>query len=465
MKPVVAIVGRPNAGKSTFFNRLTRSKDALVDDVPGVTRDRHYGSVSWNGIDFTVIDTGGFYFADADAFSEKTHAQVRFAVADADAIIVLFDGAQGVSPYDRDMVELLRTVTVPVFFTVNKIDTDAREPNLYEFYSLGIEALYSISAEHGHGIMELLDRVTEVLPATAAEPAAEPIRLGIIGRPNVGKSSLVNRITGEERAIVSDVPGTTRDAIDTPFEINGRSYILIDTAGIRRKSKVNEKLEKFAIIKALDTLARCDIALIMIDADAGITEQDIRIAGYAFEKGRACIFLLNKWDLVEKDDKTFTRYKENLRDEAKYLNFAPILTISAKTGRRIPKIFEIVETVFDQYARRIGTGPLNRIITEATEQTEPSMFRGRRLKFYYTTQTGTRPPTFVCFVNYPEGVHFSYQRYLINQIREATGLDSVPVRLLLRKSGKNDAPRPRFEHRPKPKLNKGRRVKKSTRKR
>ncbi len=451
MKPVVAIVGRPNAGKSTFFNRLTRSKDALVDNMPGVTRDRHYGSVSWNDIEFSIIDTGGFYFTDTDAFSEKTHTQVHYAVQDADAIIVIFDGAQGVSPYDRDMIELLRSVTVPVFYAVNKIDTDARETNLFEFYSLGIEPLYSISAEHGHGIMELLDRVTEVLPASEREPVTEPIRLGIIGRPNVGKSSLVNRIMGEERAIVSDVPGTTRDSIDTPCTVNGRPYLLIDTAGIRRKSKVTAKLEKYAIIKALDTLERCDIALIMIDAADGITEQDIRIAGYAFEKGRACIFLLNKWDLVEKDDKTFLQYKENLRDEAKYLNFAPILTISAKTGRRIPKIFEIVETVFDQYARRMGTGPLNRIITEATEQTEPSMFRGRRLKFYYATQTGTKPPTFVCFVNYPEGVHFSYQRYLINQIRESAGLDMVPIRLLLRKSGKNDAPRPRFEHRPKPK--------------
>lgn len=443
MKPIIAIVGRPNAGKSTLFNKMTRTRDAIVDNFPGVTRDRHYGSMNWNEREFTVIDTGGFYFSDTDEFSEKTHEQVGYAIADADAIIVLFDGTQGVSPFDRDMVELLRGIDRPVFYAVNKMDTDRREDLIYDFFSMGIDPIYSISAEHGHGVGDLLDRITEKLPESTGEPDTEPIRVAIVGRPNVGKSSLVNRILGEERVMVSDIPGTTRDAIDTPFTFNGRSYLLIDTAGIRRKAKVSRKLEKFAIIKALDSLERCDIALIMIDAAEGLSEQDIRIAGYAFERGCACIFLFNKWDLVEKEDGTLKSIKENLRDQAKFLNFAPMLTVSAKTGRRIPKIFEFIDTVYAQYTSRIGTGPLNRIFADATGHTEPPMFHGRRLKFFYAAQTGTKPPTFVCFVNSPEGVHFSYQRYLINRVREATGLDMVPIRLLLRKrSGAEDRPRP-----------------------
>ncbi|MGM0452292.1 MAG: ribosome biogenesis GTPase Der [Thermodesulfobacteriota bacterium] len=434
MKPVIAIVGRPNAGKSTFFNRITRSKDALVDDFAGVTRDRHYGSVTWDDVACSVIDTGGFYFSDKGEFSQKTHGQVRCAIEDADAIIVLFDGAQGVTPFDRDMVELLRSAEVPVYYTVNKIDNAGREENIYDFYNLGIETIYSISAEHNLGINTLMDNVVAAFPAGKSDAAPdEPIRVGIVGRPNVGKSSLINRILGEERVIVSEVPGTTRDAIDTPCEVNGRNYLLIDTAGIRRKARVKHKLEKYAVIKAIDSLDRCDVALIVIDAADGLSEQDVKIAGYAYEKGCACIFLLNKWDLVEKNDKTFAAYKDSIRHEAKYLHFAPLLTISAKTGRRVPKIFEFIDAVYRQYTHRVATGPLNRIVTAATEQTEPPLFRGRRLKFFYATQTGVKPPTFVCFVNHPEGVHFSYRRYLVNQLRAATGIDLVPIRLYLRK--------------------------------
>lgn len=446
MKPVVAIVGRPNAGKSTLFNRLTRTRDALVDSMAGVTRDRHYGSASFNDVDFTVIDTGGFYFSDSDQFVQKTHDQVRYAIEDADAIIALFDGTQGVSPHDHDIMDLLRASTKPVIFAANKMDYLKREESLVDFYSFGIEEVFPISAEHGHGIYELLERLVESLPKTDPEETQETIRLAIIGRPNVGKSSLVNRILGEERVIVSDIPGTTRDAIDTRVEVNGRQYLLIDTAGIRRKAKVTEKLEKYAIVKTMDAIARCDIALIMIDAADGIVEQDIKIAGYAYEKGRACIFLLNKWDLVGKSDHTFKKYKEDLEYQASYMSYAPFVTISALTGRRVPKIFDTIETVYEQYTHRSATGPLNRIFSEATELNEPSMFRGRRLKFFYATQIAAKPPTFVCFVNYPEGVHFSYQRYLVNRLRESLGLDKVPIRLFLRKRG-GDTVSPRRQKR------------------
>jgi len=435
MKPVVAIVGPPNAGKSTLFNRLTKTRSALVDDFPGVTRDRHYAAASWNDVDFDIVDTGGFFAADKDAFAQKTHDQIRQAIADADALILLFDGANGISAFDRDLVDLVRGFSIPVFFAVNKIDHPGREEHLYEFYALGAEPLYALSSAHGHGVAGLLDDVTAALPETKTEAESEPVRMAVVGRPNVGKSSLINRIMGEDRVIVSEQAGTTRDSIDTLCRVSGRPYLLIDTAGVRRKSRVKQKIEKYAIIKAMESLDRCDIALIMLDAAAGITEQDVRIAGYAFEKGKACIFLLNKWDLVEKSDRVFKQIKEDIRYQAKYLSFAPILTISALTGRRVPKIFEFADAVYDQYTRRIGTGPLNRIIEAATTRTEPSMHHGRRLKFYYAAQTGTRPPTFVCFVNYPEGVHFSYQRYLINQIREAAGLDMVPIRLWLRKRG------------------------------
>ncbi len=441
MKPVIAIVGRPNAGKSTLFNRLTRSRDALVDDYPGVTRDRHYGSGKWNDIEFSVVDTGGFTVGDTDIFSAKTRDQVRIAVEEADAVILLFDGSSGVSPFDRDLIDLLRDISPPIYFAVNKIDGERHEDKLYEFYSLGIDPIFSISAEHNYGITELMDTLIADFPDAAAEaPESPAVRVAVVGRPNVGKSSLINRILGEERVIVSDIPGTTRDAIDTTCEINGKPYILIDTAGIRKKARVSVKLEKYAIIKSLASLERCDIALIVLDADAGVTEQDIKIAGYAFEKGCGCIFLLNKWDLVPKDGRTVSNIRNDLKFKAKYLSFAPILTVSAKTGQRVTKIFESVDTVYEQYASRISTGPLNRIIEDAVVRTEPSLHHGRRLKFYYTTQTGTKPPTFVTFVNFPEGVHFSYQRYLINQIRTATGLDKTPVRLLLRKRGNEAAP-------------------------
>ncbi|UCE55618.1 MAG: ribosome biogenesis GTPase Der [Desulfobacterales bacterium] len=434
MKPIVAIVGRPNVGKSTFFNKVTRTRDALVDDLPGVTRDRHYGDAGWNNVEFTLVDTGGF--TQGDDFSQEIQHQVQQAIDDADVIILLLDGKEGTSPFDRDMLKILRTIKKPVFYAVNKIDCLEQEVHLYDFYSLGIDKLYPISAEHRYGLPDFLDDLVDALPSPGEkykkDEAEDIIGLAVVGRPNVGKSSLINRILGEERLLVSDIPGTTRDSIDSVCKVNGKTYLLIDTAGIRRKGKVKRKIEKFSIIKALRSLDRCDVALILLDAKEGITDQDINIAGYAYDRGCGCIMLLNKWDLVKKDSKTVGKYIDQLGTQAKFLSFAPAITISALTGQRVSKIFKLVDEVYSQYAQRIGTGQLNKIIEFAIEKNEPSLHRGKRLKFYYATQVSAKPPTFVCFVNYPEGIHFSYKRYLINQIREQTGLDKTPIRIVFR---------------------------------
>jgi GTP-binding protein len=434
MKPIVAIVGRPNVGKSTFFNRVTRSRDALVDDFPGVTRDRHYRDASWNDIEFTLVDTGGF--TEGDQFSDGIRYQVQQAIEDADVIILLLDGKEGISPFDRDIVELLRVADKPVFYAVNKIDGAEQEAHVSDFFSLGIEPLFPTSAEHRYGISDFLDAVVTGISAidkeTIKKSADGTVGLAVVGRPNVGKSSLINRILGEERHLVSDQPGTTRDAIDSIFQVDGKSYRLIDTAGIRRKGKVTHKIEKFSIIKALKSLDRCDVALIVMDMEEGITEQDINIAGYAFERGCGCIFLLNKWDLLEKDTHTVKKYLDELRMRAKFLAFAPAMTISALTGLRVAKIFKLVDDVYHQYAQRIVTGQLNRILETATAKNPPPLHRGNPIKFYYITQVSTRPPTFVCFVNYPQAVHFSYKRFLMNQIREQAGLDKTPIRILIR---------------------------------
>jgi len=434
MKPIVAIVGRPNVGKSTFFNRVTRTRDALVDNFPGVTRDRHYRDATWDEIEFTLVDTGGF--TEGDEFSDGIRFQVLQAIEDADVIVLLLDGKGGISPFDRDIVELLRITDKPAFYAVNKIDGAEQESQVSDFYSLGIEPLFPISAEHRYGVNDFLDALVAGLSAidkgSGRETAEGTIGLAVVGRPNVGKSSLINRILGEERHLVSDRPGTTRDAIDSLCQVDGKAYLLIDTAGIRRKGKVTRKIEKFSIIKALRSLDRCDVALIVLDASEGITEQDISIAGYAFERGCGCIFLLNKWDLLEKDTHTVKKYLDELRMQAKFLRFAPAMTISALTGLRVAKIFKWVDDVYDQYAQRIGTGELNRILETSLAKNPPPLHRGKPIKFYYATQVSARPPTIVCFVNYPEVVHFSYKRFLVNQIREKAGLDKTPIRIIFR---------------------------------
>ena len=435
MKPVVAIVGRPNVGKSTFFNRVTRTKDAIVDNFPGVTRDRHYKDASWNLADFTLVDTGGF--TKGDDFNMEIRFQIHQAIEDADIIILMLDGKGGISPFDKDMVSILRKVTKPVFYAVNKIDGIEKEVNLYDFYSLGLDKIYPISAEHRYGIYDFLDDLVLAFPKSIPEPSEDEnkdiIKLAVVGRPNVGKSSLINRILGEKRHLVSEVPGTTRDAVDSLYTVNGKTYLLIDTAGIRRKGKVSKKIEKFSIIKALRSLDRCDVALVVMDTSEGITDQDINIAGYAFERGCGCILLLNKWDLVEKDTHTVKKYLAELRMQAKFLSFAPALTISALTGQRVQKVFKLAREVYKQYSTRIGTGRLNKIIEMAVEKNEPSLYRGNRIKFYYSTQIASKPPTFVSFVNFPNAVHFSYKRYLINQIRKETGLEETHIRIVFRK--------------------------------
>jgi GTP-binding protein len=434
MKPIAAIVGRPNVGKSTLFNRITRSKDALVDDFPGVTRDRHYSDASWDEFGFTLVDTGGF--SAGDDLAAEIRLQVHQAISDADVIILLLDGKAGISPFDREMVDILRTADKPVLYTVNKIDSAEQEVFLSDFYQLGLERPFPVSAEHGYGVAELLDELVVALAAISAQPlegqSDDIIRLAVVGRPNVGKSSLINRMLGEKRLLVSDIPGTTRDAIDAVCKINGKSYLLVDTAGIRRRGKVSGKLEKFSVIKALRSLDRCDVALIVMDAQEGVTDQDISVAGFAFERGCGCILLLNKWDLVPKDGKTVKAHYRRLREQAKFISFAPAMTISALTGQRVAKIFHTVDDVYRQYTQRVATGRLNRILMRAVENNEPSVYHGKRLKFYYATQTATKPPTIVCFVNYPRAVHFSYKRYLLNRFREETGLDKTPLRLILR---------------------------------
>jgi len=438
MKPIVAIIGRPNVGKSTFFNRVTRAKNAIVDNHPGVTRDRHYMDASWDDVEFTLVDTGGFVEIDQDYYSSDIRIQINLALEDADAVIFMLDGKKGLSPFDADLARTMGFSKVPLFFVVNKIDGIEQEERVYDFYSLGIDKIYSISAEHGYGIMDFLSDLVENLPKKHTSPppglGEDTISLAVVGRPNVGKSSLVNKFLGQDRMLVSPKSGTTRDAVDTVCAIDSKPYLLIDTAGIRRKGKVSEKIEKITILKALNSLVCCDVALIVIDAHEGITDQDISIAGYAYDRGCGCIFLLNKWDIVSKNQTgTVRRYKEELRRKAGFLAYAPIMTVSALTGLRVIKIFKQVDKVYDQYVRRVGTGQVNKMLNEAVERNRPPFYGRGRLKFLYATQVSTKPPTFVCFVNYPKGVHFSYKRYLINEIRRQGGFNNTPIRLILRK--------------------------------
>lgn len=436
MEQVIAIIGRPNVGKSTLFNRLITQKKAIVIDEPGATRDRNYGHCEWQGRSFMLVDTGGFEPAADEPVLMQMREQAMLAVEEAEIIIFLLDGKSGLTPADRDIAELLRKINKPVFYVVNKVDNRRQELASTEFYALGVEKIYTISAQHGLGIHEMMNDIALHLPEKTYEKEEESIKVAVIGRPNVGKSSLVNKILGEERVIVNPLPGTTRDAIDTPFTWKGKNFLLIDTAGIRKKSRISLTLEKYCVVQAIKTIQRCDIALLVIDAIEGITEQDVKIAGLALEEGKALIFTVNKWDAISKDEETASQFIEKIRDKAKFSSFAPVIFVSALTGRRVNKILETVQHVYAQYTKRVGTGVLNRVCREIIAKNPPPPLKGKRNShFTYMTQVDIKPPTFVFFGRDPGEVHFSYERYLMNAIRSKLGFDYVPIRLLFRKKG------------------------------
>jgi len=436
MKPIVAIVGRPNVGKSTLFNRLSETRKVIVIDQPGATRDRNYTDSNWNGKTFMIIDTGGFEPVTSERMFVQMREQTNLAIEEADAIIFLMDGREGLTPSDIEITELLRKTKKPVFYVANKIDNLRQEELTIDFYRLGVDRIYPISSQHGLGVGDLLDDVVEHLPEIPVEEDEEErIRIAVIGKPNVGKSSLINKILGYERTIVNPIPGTTRDSVDTAFDLNDRKYLLIDTAGIRKKSKVSLKLERYSVIEAIKTLDRCDIALIMIDAQEGVTEQDTKIAGLAYEKGTACIIILNKWDLIEKDNSTIGVHVNHVKDSLKYLDFAPIITVSALSGQRLTKILDLVDHVYDQYTKRVSTSLLNTKLAEFTERLSPPRYRNRPNKINYATQISVKPPTFVFFVREAKAVYFSYERFLANRIHEELGFENTPVRLIFRKKG------------------------------
>lgn len=434
---IVAIVGRPNVGKSTLFNRISRKRQALVGDVPGVTRDRNYAQINWEGESFLLMDTAGFISVEGSTIEEQTRQQILLALDEADVILFIADAKTGLHPEDAVLVDLLRRTSKPVFYAANKIDGPEQAVHLAEFYELGLDRIMPISAAHGFGIGELMSELLAALPAEAASPEQEggspaEIRIAIVGRPNVGKSTLVNQLLGSTRVIVSPIPGTTRDAVDSPFEKDGQRYLLIDTAGIRRKGRTKEKLEKISVLKALQSIEKSHVAVILLDATEGVTDQDLHIAGYIQERFRCCLVGVNKWDALDTDPKRTKRFMEEIQYRFRFLPFAPILTFSALTGKRIGRILPTIREIFQQYDRRVTTGIVNRALEQALRHHEPPLVAGRSLKFYYATQASTRPPTFVLFCNRPDAVHFSYERFLVNQFREAFGLDKAPIRLMFR---------------------------------
>jgi len=437
MKPILAIVGRPNVGKSTLFNRLAGGKKAIVYDEPGVTRDRNYADVLWEGHVFTLIDTGGFEPVSKDRVFIQMREQCQLAMEEADVILLVMDGKEGLTPSDSEIVNILRRLNKPIFYIVNKIDGPHKEEKVFEFYKLGVEHLFSISAVHGYGLNDLMDEVIKVLPHEIEEEGDEEVtKVAMLGRPNVGKSSLINRILGYKRVLVDEAPGTTRDSIDTRFERDGKKYILIDTAGIRRKSRISLRLEKFSIVEALRTIDRCDVALLLIDPKEGVTDQDARIGGFIHEKGKGCILVVNKWDLVEKDSQTTVQFEKGIYENLKYLTYAPILFISALTGQRVKKVLDVIDQVADEAKKRIPTSTLNKALEGWVKRTPPPTFRMKPIKLNYITQVSIAPPTFIIYTNFPEGIHFSYERFLLNQARTAFGFKGVPIRLQFRKKRK-----------------------------
>lgn len=434
-KSVVAVVGRPNVGKSTLFNKLIGSRLSIVDNKPGVTRDRIYGDCEWLNHKFLLVDTGGIEPDTNDVILSQMRQQAEIAISTADVIILVTDLKDGVVASDYEVASMLQKSGKPIILCVNKCDSiGAPAPEFYEFYNLGLGDPIAVSAVHGHGTGDLLDEVIKYLPDTSEEDDddEEIIKVAVIGKPNVGKSSLINRITGENRAIVSNIAGTTRDSTDTFIENSYGKFNFIDTAGLRRKSKVNDAIEKYSIIRARMAVERANVCVIMIDAVEGFTEQDSKVAGIALEQGKACIIVVNKWDAVEKDGNTMNEYRKKLENDFSFMSFAPIMFISAKTGQRIDRLFEMIVFVHSQNSMRISTGKLNDVLAGATARVQPPTDKGKRLKIYYMTQASTRPPTFVFFVNNAELFHFSYQRYLENQIREVFGLDGTPVRFIIR---------------------------------
>lgn len=438
-KPVIAIVGRPNVGKSTLFNKLTGKRISIVDDTPGVTRDRIFGEVEWAGRKATLIDTGGIEPYSDDIILSQMRRQAELAIDSADVIILVTDLRSGVVATDMDVAAMLQKSGRPIVLCVNKCDKIGEpEPEFYEFYNLGLGDPVQVSSVHGHGTGDLLERAFSYLPENQDEDIdGEVISVAVIGKPNVGKSSLINKISGEERCIVSNIAGTTRDSIDTLVENEYGQFNFIDTAGLRRKNKVDDKIEQYSVIRAKMAVERCDVCVIMINAEDGFTEQDSKVAGLAHEAGKACIIAVNKWDAIEKNDKTMNEYKKKLDVDFSFMSYAPMIFISAKTGQRLDRLFELIRQVANSHAMRIRTGKLNELLSQATLRVQPPSDKGKRLKIYYMTQASTKPPTFVFFVNNQELFHFSYQRYLENRIRETFGLEGTPIRFVIRERGEN----------------------------
>ncbi len=434
--PIVAIIGRANVGKSTLFNKLTQSRSAIVNDTPGVTRDRMYGAAELGNHPVMIVDTGGFDVDTKGEIELKVVEQAQWAREEADTVIVVVDNQTGMTGPDREVISEMRKSGKPFFLAVNKVDSPSHHFILSEFSRLGLENIFAISAEHGNGLYELIEAVAESLPEIDPEMdySEDTIRVAVIGRPNVGKSSLINKLLKSERCIVSNIAGTTRDAIDTFLEWNGQQFVLIDTAGIRRKGKTSKVLDKFSVIMALKALDRCDVAILVLDSTQQVSDQDATVAGYALDRGKGCLILGNKWDLSRENEILFEEFQEKVRYRLKFIEFAPVVTVSAKTGLRIENILPHVEKVYEEYSRSIPTATLNACFERAINKNPMSSFRGKFMKMFYATQVKKRPPTFKCFMNFPQGIHFSYRRYLINFLRKTFGFSGTPVRLIL--SGK-----------------------------
>lgn len=436
-KPLVAIVGRPNVGKSMLFNKLVGQRLSIVEDTPGVTRDRLYAEAEWCGHTFDIVDTGGIEPGTDSEILTFMRRQAEIAIQNATVIVFLCDIMTGLTASDQEVANMLLRSRKPVVLAVNKADqVGPTNPDIYEFYNLGLGDPIPVSAVHGHGTGDLLDACVQHFPENGEEDEPDDVvKVAVIGKPNVGKSSLINRILGEERVIVSNVAGTTRDAVDSYFENETGKYLFIDTAGMRKKSKVDDRIEKFSVLRATMAIERANVCLILIDANEGVTEQDTKVAGLAHEAGKASILVVNKWDAIEKDDKTMDRMREDIRRDLSYMTYAPIVFISAMTGQRVPRLFELINYVNDQAAMRITTGMLNSVLADATARVQPPSDKGRRLKIFYMTQVGIKPPHFVCFCNDAQLFHFSYQRYIENQIRNTFGLEGTPIRLTIRQKG------------------------------